>query len=1310
MDTSEEVATKKVHRKRQAGRKAEKKNAKNEHVQELTAKQKNPKAFTFQSVIKGERKFRRKEDIQAKKHHVPEVDRTPLEPPPIVVAVVGPPQVGKSTLIRCLIKNFTKTPLSVIKGPVTLIVGKKRRITFIECNNDINSMIDIAKVADLVLLLIDASFGFEMEIFEFLNICQVHGMPKIMGVLTHLDMLKNNKTLKTTKKMLKHRFWTEVYAGAKLFYLSGIVHGEYMKNEVKNLGRFIAVMKFRPLIWQTTHSYVLADRIEDITPEERLRANPRCDRSLCLYGWARGIPLQATSSVHIPGCGDARLAGVGFLPDPCPLPEAAKKRSLVEKERLLYAPFSGVGGIVYDKDAVYVDLAGSHSYQNNRGVDNELVSSLMDTKDTIESKLEKSELVLFSNTKPIRSGEFTETGAHSPPGAALSTDDDDSEDEEENESDNSDNEEQSDEESSEDDNETSRKNSKGSANSKITKVKANKREQIENSDDSDGEENESEDSDDTNESEDESVETSKSSKAKKAKGATDSTPSKGSNSKRPTSTVKAIAESSSKGIKTYKQEIVIASEDGRKRRKVMFDDDDLNEGEDDDDEEENEESMDEDEGNESMDDEGEEDDVNIRPRAPVQGTVPAPRMSDKELAVRNKISSALASLNKDEDNGTSSESEGDSSSDDDNYEELRQGPKDSGSEEEEVTGLNWKSDLKQKAATAFLERQANIVNLAKYVYGDMEDPFQKSSDSKRNEDNEEEDDELGGMFKVVNMKQRQQQKEKDIMNSEESSKFTTMIGSRDWTAAELRESIKDCFVTGKWKASEDAGELLRLDDLDEDEEVFGDFEDLETGEKHRGGGGGGDEKSGGGGSGEEKPKTRAEMIEKKRKLKEQFDAEYDDKDGGGNTYYDDLKTQATRQAELNRQQFHDMDDGARVELEGYRAGLYIRLELENMPAELIDNFDPTYPLIVGGLQPGEETIGCVRARVKKHRWYGKILKTGNPVILSVGWRRFQTLPVYSKQEDNMRYRMLKYTPQHVACMAHFWGPITRAGTGFLAVQDVAKREPGFRVIATGTILDANQSTEVTKKLKLTGVPMKIYKKTAFVKDMFNSSLEVAKFEGAKIRTVSGIRGQIKKALNKPAGAFRATFEDKIMLSDIVFCRTWYKVDIPHLYNPVTSLLLPPEQKDTWTGMKTTGQLKRERGLQNQPQFDSMYTPIVRKPKTMTKLKIPKALQKELPYHMKPKFKAMEAKTQRVAVVRNEREEKVSSLMKMLRTNFTEKHSKERQAMKARMLTLKARVAAEEEAKNQRQRVMKKDIFRTLSKLDAAAEKRKAKGH
>lgn len=44
------------------------------------------------------------------------------------------------------------------------------------------------------------------------------------------------------------------------------------------------------------------------------------------------------------------------MPDPCPLPSMVKKRGLNEKERLLYAPMSDVGGLLYDKDAVYIDV------------------------------------------------------------------------------------------------------------------------------------------------------------------------------------------------------------------------------------------------------------------------------------------------------------------------------------------------------------------------------------------------------------------------------------------------------------------------------------------------------------------------------------------------------------------------------------------------------------------------------------------------------------------------------------------------------------------------------------------------------------------------------------------------------------------------------------------------------------------------------------------------------------------------------------------------------------------------------------------
>lgn len=67
-----------------------------------------------------------------------------------------------------------------------------------------------------MLLLIDGGFGFEMETFELLNLLQVHGFPKVMGVLTHLDGFHDVKALKKTKKALKHRFWTEIYQGGWL--------------------------------------------------------------------------------------------------------------------------------------------------------------------------------------------------------------------------------------------------------------------------------------------------------------------------------------------------------------------------------------------------------------------------------------------------------------------------------------------------------------------------------------------------------------------------------------------------------------------------------------------------------------------------------------------------------------------------------------------------------------------------------------------------------------------------------------------------------------------------------------------------------------------------------------------------------------------------------------------------------------------------------------------------------------------------------------------------------------------------------------
>lgn len=70
------------------------------------------------------------------------------------------------------------------------------------------------------------------------------------------------------------------------------------------------------------------------------------------------------------------------------------------------------------------------------------------------------------------------------------------------------------------------------------------------------------------------------------------------------------------------------------------------------------------------------------------------------------------------------------------------------------------------------------------------------------------------------------------------------------------------------------------------------------------------------------------------------------------------------------------------------------------------------------------------------------------------------------------------------------------------------------------------------------------------------------------------------------GIARCTFEDRILMSDIVFLRAWTQVDIPRFFNPVTTLLQAPDQ--AWKGMKTVAELRWENNLPIPHDKDSVY--------------------------------------------------------------------------------------------------------------------------
>jgi ribosome biogenesis protein BMS1 len=732
-----------------------------------------------------------------------------------------------------------------------------------------------------------------------------------MGVLTHLDKFRNNKTLKTTKKRLKNRFWTEIYQGAKLFYLSGIINGRYPNMEVQNLSRFISVMKFRPLLWRNTHPYVVADRIEDLTDPELLHRKPNCDRTVTLYGYLRGTNLKPNMRVHIPGAGDHYLADVSILPDPCPLPDKERKR-LDEKNKLIYAPMSDVGGVMYDKDAVYINVPGHFTKKSAyapaeiqqangdmevdqqteqeeeeiipHGTGEKLVMNLQDAQDTLASQLEESELRIFSNSAPVRAADVKES---------LEQDD-----------------------------------------------------------------------------------------------------------------------------------------TGRTRRRAVFGNEDDEDMEEDDEEDEEDDNL-MDEGENSDEEEEEEDETPRRGKALSKfDTRNIPKKGEKEDKEEQGDELDFEFADSDSDLGDQNDE------DEDMVMVDGRKKKSNSDDDDDLAGeLRWKANLKEKASDMFSShRRTNLMSL---IYNQPDISPEDIINGNYGDDAEENGDDV----------EDAEEEEFFKLNREQSNTATIIDSSRDpidfeeleeWDDEDTLDSIRNRFITGDLEDGNGESAFAP----EEDQVEMGEFEDLEAEE--------GNNEEGGEQDGAKKNKRdkeamirdpmmveRERLAKRKEELRKKFNEEFgEDEDAPKMDFYEKKKAEIESQLEMNRVEFENDDPTTRAAVEGYRPGSYVRLLIKEMPCEFVENFDPTYPVLVGGLLTTEDQFGWVQVRIKRHRWHPKILKTNDPLIFSMGWRRFQSIPIYSLN-DGTRNRMLKYTPEHMHCLATFYGPVHTPNTGFCAVQNVA---------------------------------------------------------------------------------------------------------------------------------------------------------------------------------------------------------------------------------------------------------------------------------
>ena len=995
-------------------------------------------------------------------------------------------------------------------------------------------MVDIAKVVDIVLLMIDGNYGFEMETMEFLNVLSATGMPgNVFGVLTHLDLFRKPQALKDAKKRLKRRLWTELYQGAHLFYLSGVINGRYPDREVHNLSRFLSVMKNpRPLIWRNNHPYSIIDSFRDITHPTKIEEDPKCDRSIVLSGYLRGTNFSSQGQrIHVAGLGDFTVADMEVLPDPCPTPSMEQalakitgktgRKRLDEKDKKLHAPMSDRSGLKIDGDAIWITKDKGFSFDKDdedveRGEGEEMIVSLQAERRLLGQR--EDGVQLFEGGEKIQQvAEEEDTGRRSHRLARIADKDADDED---------------------------------------------------------------------------------------------------------------------------------ADMDGL--------------------------TSDEDEGSDVEFHEGKLGSMFKKSADEKNG--------EEEIAFADSDSD-LGSLSGEEQDGDEDE-EWDS--------------------DEEDAALRWKEDLHGKALKLHGRRRSyHTGDLARYIYDMSLTPSQALERWRGKDDDEEEEDIEAPDEDDEDFFKKAGHETEDATEDRPIPLYDYEDLAAKWTIEENIEALRRRFASGGPSfGGEDGDEDEEFEGLDDDDEGDGAFEDLEAngdeqGEKK-------DQQPPQQQSAEDIEAEREANARRKEELKTRFEEE--DRDGflndkanarrdggdvqefGEDDWYDAQKAMIQKQLDINKEEFENLDERQREAVEGYRAGKYAKIVLEGVPSEFVSRFNARLPIVVGGLSATEDRFGFVQVRIKRHRWHKRILKTNDPLIFSLGWRRFQTLPIYSLTDSRTRSRMLKYTPEHMHCFGTFYGPLITPNTGFVCFNSMESGNAGFRIAATGSVLSVDESTEIVKKLKLTGSPYKIFKNTAFIKDMFNSALEIAKFEGASIKTVSGIRGQIKRALSKPEGHFRATFEDKILLSDIVFLRAWYPIKPHRFYNPASNLV-------GWQPMRLTGQVRRDQEIATPQLKNSQYRKIERENRHFNPLRVPKALAADLPFRsqlVQMKKQRKQTYMQKRAVIANTPEEKKA------------------RAFMQQLLTVRNDVAAKRRAKKDENRAAFKKKMAENEEKKAAREKRETK--
>jgi pre-rRNA-processing protein TSR1 len=214
---------------------------------------------------------------------------------------------------------------------------KNQRLMFHICERDIYSILDISKVADIILFSISCKNAEVEKVkddpdmhanaidetgYKILSALRTQGIPPSIGILEHIESIPIKK--RNQIKKLFHRYFVSEFSDDYKFHtIDGSTEG-LLDSSYKNLIRLLtSTFASKKLFWKENRSFMLCNKYEENKGD------------LVVEGYIKHNYLSCNRYGHITGYGDFKIKQILASQDPyCTKNETEKRKKATADDNM----------------------------------------------------------------------------------------------------------------------------------------------------------------------------------------------------------------------------------------------------------------------------------------------------------------------------------------------------------------------------------------------------------------------------------------------------------------------------------------------------------------------------------------------------------------------------------------------------------------------------------------------------------------------------------------------------------------------------------------------------------------------------------------------------------------------------------------------------------------------------------------------------------------------------------------------------------------------------------------------------------------